>query len=111
MMKKFTTLFLIFLCLSFNIMGLKPAFAVSDTFKQGIYKLSDFNISSGNIYTVSNISKTNAVHVFIFDKNYIPIQNIKLQPYSLNIDTVPMAPDYIFVVTGEGEVTITPKSP
>ena len=110
-MKKFTILFLIFLCLSFNIIGLKPAFSISATFKQGIYKLSDFNISSGNIYVVSNISKSDSVRVFIFDKNYIPIQDIKLNPNSLNIDTVPMMPEYIFVVTGDGEVTITPKSP
>ena len=110
-MKKFTILFLIFLCLSFNIIGLKPVFSISATFKQGIYKLSEFNISSGNIYVVSNISKSNSVRVFIFDKNYIPIQDIKLNPNSLNIDTVPMMPEYIFVVTGGGEVTITPKSP
>lgn len=110
-MKKFTILFLIFLCLSFNIIRLKPAFSISDTFKQGIYNLSDFNISSGNIYSVRNISKTNSVRVFIFDENYIPIQDIKLNPDSLNIDTVPMTSEYIFVVTGEGQVTITPKSP
>ncbi|MEQ8156041.1 MAG: hypothetical protein ABRQ25_14320 [Clostridiaceae bacterium] len=110
-MKKFTVLFLIFLCLSFNIIGLKPAFAVSATFKQGIYKLSDFNISPGNIYNVSNVSKTNSVRMFVFDKDYIPIQDVKLNPNSLNIDTVPMTPEYILVVIGGGEVTITPKSP
>ncbi|GEP66542.1 hypothetical protein CBE01nite_43100 [Clostridium beijerinckii] len=110
-MKKFTILFLIFLCLFFNIIGLKSTFAVSGTFKQGIYNLSDFNISSGNIYSVSNISKTDSVRVFIFDKDYIPIQDIKLDPGSLNVDTIPMTSEYIFVVTGGGEVTITPKSP
>jgi hypothetical protein len=47
--------------------------------------------------------------VLIFDKDYIPIQNIRLAPYSLNIDTIPMMPEYLFVVTGNGEVTITPK--
>ena len=41
MMKKFTILLLIFLCLSFNIIGLKPAFAVDATFKEGIYTFSD----------------------------------------------------------------------
>lgn len=109
-MKKFTILFLIFLCLFSNIIGLKPAFSVSNTFKQGIYNLSDFKISSGNIYIVSNISKTNSVRVIIFNKNYIPIQDVKLDPNSLNIDTVPMMPEYILVVTGGGEVTIIPKS-
>lgn len=109
-MKKFTILFLIFLCLFSNIIGLKPAFSVFPTFKQGIYNLSDFKISAGNIYTVSNISKTNSVRVIIFNKNYIPIQDVKLEPNSLNIDTVPMTSEYILVVTGNGEVTITPKS-
>lgn len=110
-MKKFTILFLIFLCLFSNIIGLKPVFSVSTTFKQGIYNLSDFEIASGNIYTVSNISKTNSVRVMIFNKNYIPIQDVKLEPNSLNVDTIPMTSEYIFVVTGGGEVTITPKSP
>lgn len=110
-MKKFIILFLIFLCLFSNTIGIKPAFSVATTFKEGIYNLSDFEISTGNIYNVSNISKTNSVRVFIFDKSYIPIQDIKLEPNSLNIDTVPMKPEYIFVVTGGGEVTITPKSP
>lgn len=108
-MKKFVILFLVFFSLSFNIIGLKPTFAVPNTFKQGIYKLSDFNISPGNIYNVSNVSKAHSVHVFIFDKDYIPVQNIKLDINSLNVDTVPMEPDYLFVVTGKGEVTITPK--
>ncbi|MVX64977.1 hypothetical protein GKZ28_14890 [Clostridium chromiireducens] len=109
-MKKFIILFLIFLCLFSNIIGIKPAFSITTTFKEGIYNLSDFEISPGNIYNVSNISKTNSVRVFIFDKIYIPIQDIKLEPNSPNIDTVPMKSEYIFVVTGGGEVTITPKS-
>lgn len=110
-MKKLTILFLIVLYLFFNTIGLKPAFSISPTFKQGIYNLSDFKISSGNIYTISNSSKTNSVRVMIFNKNYIPIQDVKLEPNSSNIDTIPMTSEYIFVVTGSGEVTITPKSP
>ena len=55
-MKKFTALFLIFLCLTLNVIGLKPAFAITNTFTQGIYKLSDFNPSKSNIYFFSNIS-------------------------------------------------------
>jgi hypothetical protein len=109
-MKKFTIIFFIFLCLSFNIIELKSAFSLPITFKQGIYSLSDFEISSGNIYNVSNISKNNSVRLFIFNKNYIPIQDVKLDPYSSNIDTVPMTSEYLLVVIGGGEVTITPKS-
>jgi len=49
-MKRFTVLFAIFLCLTFNVIRLKPAFATTNTFTQGIYKLSDFNPSKSNIY-------------------------------------------------------------
>lgn len=39
-MKKITVFFLIFLCLTNNIIGIKSAFAATNTFTQGIYKLS-----------------------------------------------------------------------
>jgi hypothetical protein len=54
-MKKFTILFLIFLCLSFNIIGLTPAAAVPDTFKQGIYTSADLKVAPGNVYSITNI--------------------------------------------------------
>ncbi|ERK31508.1 hypothetical protein [Clostridium intestinale] len=110
-MKKLIVLFLIFLCLFFNTNPSRTAFAVEASYKEGIYELADFNISEGNIYSVNNISKTEPVLVLIFDKDYTPIQQIKLEPYSLNIDTIPMKPEYLLVVTGKGEVTITPKQP
>lgn len=98
-MKRFIGIFLISLYLTFNVIGLKPAFAINgNLFSQGIYKSSDLNIS-----------KSDSVHVLIFDKDYIPIQNIRLTSYSLNIDTIPMMPEYLFVVTGNGEVTVTTK--
>lgn len=108
-MKKIIISFLIFLGVFFNTIPLKTVFAVEASFKEGIYSLADFNISSDNIYAVNNISKTDRVFVLIFDKDYTPIQHIRLEPYSLNIDTIPMEPEYLLVVTGNGEVTITPK--
>ena len=41
----------------------------------------------------------------------INIQTIKLEPDSIKINTITIQPNYIFVVAGDGEVTITPKSP
>ena len=111
MMKKFTILLLIFLCLSFNIIGLKSAFAVAATFKEGIYTLTDFNISPNNVYTIKNISKANGVSVFIFNEDYVNMQIMKLEPNSIEIDTIPMQAKYILIVVGYGEVTITPRSP
>ncbi|SHI64722.1 hypothetical protein [Clostridium intestinale] len=108
-MKKCIVLFLIFLCLFFKTNPSKTVFAVEASYKEGIYNLADFNISEGNIYSVNNISKTDPVLVLIFDKEYIPIQHIELDPNSTKIDTIPMKPEYLLVVTGKGEVTITPK--
>lgn len=110
-MKKFTILLLIFLCLSFNIMELKHTFAVSNTFKEGIYTLSDFNFSPSSAYFIKNVSTTNSVHVFIFNENLSIIQSLKLEPSSQEYNTVPMKPDYMLVMTGKGEVTFLPKSP
>jgi hypothetical protein len=110
-MKKFIILFLIFLCLFFNIIGLNPTFAVAATFKEGIYTIADFNASPGKVYTIKNVSKTNSVRVFIYDEDYMEMQNMKLEPDSTEIDTIPIQANYILIIAGDGEVTITPKSP
>lgn len=110
-MKKFSILFLVFLCLSFNIIGLNQAFAAPKTYKQGIYELTNFNFSADDTYVISNIAKTDSTQVIIFDKNYIPLQTIKLDENTLNLDaTIPMKSEYLMVVIGKGEVTITTKN-
>jgi len=111
MMKKFTILLLIFLCLTFNVIGLKPAFAVAATFKEGIYTLADFNGSPDTVYTIKNVSKTNGVRVFIYNEDYVNMQIMKLEPNSIKIDTIPLQANYTLIVVGYGEVTITPRSP
>ena len=110
-MKKFNILFLIFLCLSFNIIGLTPASAVSDTFKQGIYTPADFKVAPGNVYSITNISKNNNMHIFIFNEKESTVQNELLLPGSPKKDTVPILPGYSVAVVGDGEITIVPKSP
>ena len=107
-MRKFTILFLVFLCLTFNIVGLRTAFAGNKTFKEGIYKISDLNILPDKPCRIQNISKTKGVRVFIFDEEYTTMQNIKLEPNSPQTDLVPMKPNYKLVVAGKGEITITP---
>ena len=109
-MKKFTVLFLIFLCLSFNIIGLTPAAAVSDTFKEDIYTTADLKVSPDNVYSITNISKNN-MHVFIFNQNELTVQNELLLPGSPKKDTIPILPGYTIAVLGKGDVTIVPKTP
>ena len=110
MMKKFAVLFLIFLCLFFNTIGLKAAFAVATTLKEGIYNLSDIDVSPSNAYTIKNVSKTDSVRVLIFDEYQKDMQTVKLEPDSIENDAITIRPNYIIVVAGNGEVTITPKS-
>jgi len=108
-MKKFTVLFLIFLCLTFNTIGLKPAFATTNTFTQGIYKLSDFNPSKSNTYYFSNISSTDKIYFMILDENQVIVHAIRLLPKSEEHITVPILPSYRVIILGKGEVYFTPK--
>lgn len=105
-MKKLTTLLLILICLSFNIIRVTPAFAVT-SFKEGIYQLSDFNISQSNNYTIQNISSTDTVFMIIFDDNQHELQSIHLSPKSINYRLVPLQPNYRIVLVGNGEVVIS----
>lgn len=109
-MKKFILTILFSIYLSFNIIGLTPALTNPKTYKQGIYSLSDFNISKNNTYSIRNSSKTNDIRVLIFDENYLLLQNVSLPKNTLDIDTtLPLNPEYSLVVIGNGELTITPK--
>lgn len=108
-MKKVTVIFLIFLCLSFNLIRLKPVFAIGNTFTQGIYKLSDFNISDTGIFTIQNISTTEGMYLYILDENQVVMESIRLIPSIQKLDTVPIKPGYVILIIGKGEVYFTPK--
>lgn len=104
-MKKFIILFLIFLSISLNIINPTSVFA-QNTLKQGIYKVSDLNISQSKFYTVQNFSKTDSSFVQFFDENKKMIQAIKLAPNSIKYDVIALEPNFIIVVIGNGEISI-----
>ena len=108
-MKRFTVLFLIFLCLTFIVIGLKPAFATTNTFTQGIYKLSDFNPSKSNIYFFSNVSIKDNMYMIILDENQDIIHSIRLLPNSEQHITVPILPNYRVILIGKGEMYFNPQ--
>jgi len=107
-MKKFTVLFLIFLCLTFIGIRLKPAFAATNTFTEGIYKLSDFNPSKNDIYSFSNVSSTDNISIIITDENRTILQAIRLLPNSEKHNTIPILPSYRIILLGKGEIYINP---
>lgn len=110
-MKKIIGLFLIFLCLTSTVIGLKPAFPISttNTYPEGIYKLSDFNPSKSGVYTVSNVSTTYYMGVIITDEEQKILQDIRLKPSSEKHNTVPIGPNDKIILLGKGEVYINPK--
>lgn len=104
-MKKHIITILILLCLSFNLLMLIPVFAVT-AFKEGVYKLSDFNVTPKNRYTIENISPDNSVYIALFDENQRQIQSIHLPPKSENYSLIPLESTYRIVIVGKGEVII-----
>ncbi|MEQ8156040.1 MAG: hypothetical protein ABRQ25_14315 [Clostridiaceae bacterium] len=108
-MKRFTVIFLIFLCLSFSVIRSIPAFAAGNIFTQGIYKLSDFNISNTTIFTIQNISKTEGMYLYIIDENQVVMESLRLVPSIQKLDIIPIKPDYVILIVGKGEVYVTEK--
>lgn len=108
-MKKYIILFLIFLFISFNIIGFKTTFAIDNTFKEGIYTITDLKPSKNGIYTVKNISNNQNIRLLVFNEDYAIIQSTKIEANSEKIDVVPILPNYIIVIAGNGELEINPK--
>lgn len=108
-MKKFVVLLSICLCLSLNVIHSKPAFAVGNTFTQGIHSVSDFNISPNDLYIFSNVSKTDKIHLIFLDEKQDIVHTIRLGPNSEEHLTVPIKPNYKVIIIGNGILYINPK--
>jgi hypothetical protein len=104
-MKKNIAVTLILVCLFFNSLALIPTFAVT-TFKEGVYQLSNLNVTPKNRYTIQNISPDNSVYIALFDEDQRQIQSIRLPPKSENYSLIPLEPSYRIVIIGRGEVII-----
>jgi hypothetical protein len=104
-MKKFISMLLISLCLSFFIFT-QSACAVN-TFNEGVYQVSDFNLSPENKYIVQNISETESIYLQVFDENQIILQSIRLTPKSDKFNLTVLKPDYRIVIVGKGNVYIS----
>jgi hypothetical protein len=109
-MKRFIALVLIFICLIFNATGVKTVFA-DNTFKEGVYKLSDFNPSKKGIYVFSNISLADNIYLMVIDENEVVHYSILLPPNSEKHVTVPILPGYRVVLLGKGELYLYPQEP
>lgn len=104
-MKRNIIIILILTCLSCSSLTLIPTFAIT-AFKEGVYQLSNLNITEKNRYTIQNISPDNSVYVALFDEDQRQIQSIHLSPKSENYSLIPLEPSYRIVIVGKGEVII-----
>lgn len=104
-MKKFTSIFLISLFLSFNML-IVTSVAETKVLKEGFYKATDLNFSPNIIYSIENTSQNNAIFMLIFDGNQNLQQSIRLKPQSQKFKLIPIQPDYRLVIAGNGEVSI-----
>ncbi|WP_238883787.1 hypothetical protein [Clostridium sp. YIM B02551] len=110
-MKKFVISLMLFFLLAFNIVNAAPQVrATANTFKEGVYKLSDFIYSPSNIYNLKNVSSSNTVYLLIFDGNQAIVQSIRLEPNSPYYNTISLRPEDRLAILGNGEVYISPKT-
>ena len=103
-MKKFTIILLILVTLIFSTSISTPAFA-ANVFKEGFYRISDFNPSKEGLYHVQNIS-TKGVYIIIFNENLIATQVLYLEPKSRKYNLVPLKPEHRIIIVGNGQVYI-----
>ena len=109
-MKKLTILAMMLICLSFNIVVATPISAAT-VLKEGVYKPTDINYSANATYTVQNVSPNISVYFALFDENQVVLQALKLDPKSPVFNIPPLQPNYRLAVIGDGEVTISEKTP
>ena len=105
-MRKFTSTFLIVLLL-FLTPYKANAVPNSNTFKEGVYKVSDFNFSEDNLHYIQNISEKGSLLLQIYDKDQIAQQAIRLPPKSQKFNLISLKPEHRIVIIGDGEAYIS----
>ncbi|PRR83369.1 hypothetical protein [Clostridium vincentii] len=105
-MRKFTVLLLSLICLSFNMLIATPV-AAATVLKEGVYKVDELKFSSDIIYIIENVSTTNSINIFVFDKDEVIQQSIRLQPKSQKYNLLPLQADYKISIIGKGEALIS----
>jgi hypothetical protein len=106
-MKKFISVFFVFLFLIFNI-NVTIAFAQQPkSLTQGFYKVKDTGLLVNAPYKVKNISSSGRVIIEVFDGNQQMQEFIRVEPNSPEYYIKPLGYDSIIVIIGNGEVMFT----
>lgn len=99
-MKKFITIFSIFLFLSFN-MNTINTIAQPKEFKEGFYSITDLGLMESVSYKVQNISNYKGF-LIVFDSDQKIQQAISLEPHSQQYPLKPIGYEDRVVILGKG---------
>jgi len=105
-MKKFATIFSIFLVLSFS-MNIVTTVAQPKSFSQGIYSVTDSKFLVGTSYNIQNTAPNDKVLLMVIDGNQQIQELIPLEPNSPKYYLKPLDYDFLVVIIGKGQVAFS----
>ena len=105
-MKKFFTIFFVFLVLSFSINTITTV-AQPKIFSEGFYYPKDLNIMENVNPTVQNVSTKFESFMIIFDDKDRIQQAVRLKPNSPKHILLPVKNSYKVTIVGDGELSFS----
>ncbi len=106
-MKKFITIFCIFLLLSFSINTITAVAQLNaQNFSEGFYSLENLKLIPNVSYKVQNTS-SNKSFLIIFDSDLKIQESLRLEPNSPKYSIRPLQYGYRVVIVGSGQVSFT----
>lgn len=106
-MKKFISMALIALSLSFNIVMAEPE-SPSKPLTEGVYNADSIGVKLDEITQVQNVSDKGVTYFIIYDEADTIVQSIKLIPNSPKVQLYPkLNPNYKIIVVGDGSIVLS----
>lgn len=105
-MKKYITVFFIFLFLSFT-MSIATTMADTKPFSQGFYTLKDLDLMENTNYAVRNTSTNYNAYLIIFDDQERIQESVRLEPQSLKHILLPLKSNYNILIVGKGDIVFS----
>lgn len=104
-MKRLFFIFLFFTYILLDMIAF-PVIAQQKNLREGLYDVSDLNLSPNTKHTIQNNSASEYAFMMIFDTNQIAQQLMQLNPESEEYILSPLEPGYQLLIVTNGEVTI-----
>lgn len=99
-MKRFVTIFSIFLFLVFCL-NISSAIAQQQAYPQGFYTMKDLGLSANIPYSVQNIAPATTALILVVDQSKTIQQLLRLPPSSPKYNLTPLENSYHFIIYGD----------